>query len=752
MRFKKSLFAAAVGLFGSVGSQQLVFAEEVQASNAIEEIIVTATKRVTSLQDTAIAISALSNSTIEKRGLVGMEDYLSTLPGITMQDRGAGQNTITIRGVGSGSQVERNPTVGVYLGETPVTGLGANGNGNQGGSADIKLVDIERIEVLRGPQGTLYGTGSMGGTVRAIPIAPNLEEMEGKIATRYSETSNRGGSNSMVQGVINFPVIKDELAFRTVAYKFDNSGYIDNVSESQISPVNASSIAAGGLARNRNDVGNDEYTGARIIALWQAVDQLEVSLMHAYQKIEQDGLREVDINLIGDFQQASLSISGNGDGEELNSKTNISNLTLKYDLGWGSILSSTSKIVHDGSSKIDASTFFGPTFGVSINEVDTDVFTQELRFVSQFDGPLQVLGGYYYEDNETNTNSLFQWSGILPAPVGANPNLTFLTARTVEVTQEAFFGELSYDITNQLNATAGFRYFDYDQGIPFNRTNGITSAVQGVKGNINDTNFKFNLAYHISENTLIYGQWAEGFRIGRIQSPSNSSDDIDDDGLIEFSDGVERAITEGILEPDTVESFEFGLKAKLMDNRLTLNSSVFRINWEGIPITLVSEARGSGFLFNAGESSSEGVELEIQAQLTNALILELSSSYVETVLEEDAPSLGNMGDNLPGSADFNFSASLEHQFNLRGYESFARIDYSYIGEYFHNFSETGEVSGGYNQINLKVGTQIDRLNIDIFANNLTDADNFTWVENLANAGRAYRLRPRTIGLNIGYLF
>ncbi len=748
MNSKKKLLASVMGLIVGGGNVAPVLAEGVTEQGRIDEVVVTASKRATGIQDTPMAISALSNNTIHKRGLVGMEDYLSTLPGVTMQDRGAGQNTITIRGIGTGSQFDTNPTVGVYFGETSLVGLGTPTNGNLAGSADIKLVDIERIEVLRGPQGSLYGSGSMGGTVRVIPVAPNLEKVQGKIATSYSQTDEQGGDNSMIQGAISVPVIDDELAIRAVAYRFDNSGFIDNVAASNPTPNVSAAVAASAVALDEDGIGSDEYTGYRLTALWRPINELDITLSYIDQEIGQEGAREVNTNLPGKFQQARLSINPDGDGEERGTDTSITNLTLEYDFGWGSVLSSTSQIDHIGESKVDLTSLDGdPRNGLADNAGDTDVFIEELRFVSQFNGPLQILAGYYYEDRKSDADYLFRWTGAQAAPA---PD--FLFSFREDLTQQAFFGELSYDLTKQVTATAGFRYFDYDQSVPFIRFDGIDSNVDDLRASTNDSIFKFNLSYHLNEDTLLYVQWAEGFRPGRLQSQVLPADDADNDGLVEFTDGTEREVTEGFVEPDTVENYELGLKSTLLDNRLTLNASIFRIDWEGIPVSLRSTSRNVNFFFNVGKSESEGIELEVQAELTESLYMQLSSSYVETVLEEDAPSLGNKGDNLPGSADFNFSGALEYQFDLSGYESFVRIDYSYVDEYYHNFSEAGEASGGYSQVNLKVGTRLEGVDIDLSVINLTNADDFTWVDNNFGMGRAYRLRPRTVGLNIGYRF
>ena len=251
---------------------------------------------------------------------------------------------------------------------------------------------------------------------------------------------------------------------------------------------------------------------------------------------------------------------------------------------------------------------------------------------------------------------------------------------------------------------------------------------------------------------MIYGQWAEGFRIGRLQTPVADEDDANGNGLVEFADGVEREVREGFLEPDTVENFEVGVKTTFMDNRVSLSAAVFRINWEGIPVNFTSPARGVTFFFNLGEAKSEGFEFETTSLLTSNLTLHFTGSYVDTVLTEDSPSLGDKGDNLPGSTDMNLSLALDYQFDLMTYDSFIRMDYVYVDEFYHNFSETGEASGGYNQINVKTGMTVGQVDVSLFVNNLTNADELTWVENAFANGRAYRLRPRTVGLNVGYRF
>ena len=226
MNSKKNLLAATVAFFMGAGAQVGVAqdGEVATQQNQIDEIIVTATKRGdgTSLQDTAMAISVLSSDTIEKRGLVEMKDYLATLPGVSYIEFAPGENRIVIRGLSLGPSDSQN-TAGAYLGEMPMSSASRS-------AFDIKLVDIERVEVLRGPQGTLYGSSSTGGTVRSIPAAPNLEALEGSIKGNFYTQSESDDMSQSFEGVINIPLVDDQLALRVAAYHHDNAGYVDSIS------------------------------------------------------------------------------------------------------------------------------------------------------------------------------------------------------------------------------------------------------------------------------------------------------------------------------------------------------------------------------------------------------------------------------------------------------------------------------------------------------------------------------------------
>ena len=766
MKSKKKMLAAVVSFFvGAGGTHQVVAQNESDSAGGdgfvLEEIVVTASKRGagTSIQDTPMAISALGGDSIEKRGLVGMDDYLRTLPGVDMQDRGAGVNSIVIRGIASDPQID-DATVGSYFGEVPISNLGGSGTNGAAGNADLKLVDIERIEVLRGPQGTIYGSGSMGGTVRVMPASPNLTETEGRLATRYSQTSERGDDNTMVQAVLNLPLIEDTFAVRGVVYRFDNSGYVDNVAGSQSGgPALDAAIAAGGVARDHGDAGSDEYTGFRLAALWQPVDVLDITLTYIQQEVEQDGQPEVNLNLSGDYQQTRLGVGANGvDRESLSNDIDIASLVANYDLGWGTVTSASSWIDYESSSESDLSIIGSPVYNAGNREIDR--FTQELRLASQLDGPFQFVAGFYYEDGESDWLQTWLWSGSDPSLNPLPPGSNFFNIPDVdEIEQKAFFGELSYEILEGLTATIGARHFDYDRTTSTGFTQFEPSAPLDTIGKTSekDTIYKANISYALNDDMLVYGQWAEGFRLGKgLPNPSpDTVCDPDNNGIIDEL-GITRPTK---LESDTSENFELGVKSSFAENRISLNAAVYRIKWDGIPV-LVTPFPLCSIQLNAGKATSEGVELEVEAALAENLRINASASYSEATLDDDTPSVGSKGDNLPGSADFNISVGLEYRFTLAEYPGFARVDYSYLSEYFSSTAEdkidpTIQGSGDFGQLNLKTGLTINDFDVDIFVNNATNEDGFTWVESVLPAfgtARGYQIRPRTVGLNIAYRF
>jgi outer membrane receptor protein involved in Fe transport len=746
-----------VGSFALLGMAQGAAAQDNEG-----DIIVTATRRETTLQETPASISAVTQEQIEKRNLVSMEDYLASLPGVGYQDRGNGSNTITIRGIGFGDQLTTNTPTGSYFGEVPVTGLGPQLNGNQAGNGDVKMIDVARVEVLRGPQGTLFGSGSLGGTVRIIPNAPNLTKFEGSAKAEYSNTARRGGNNYLAEAVVNVPLIQDQLAVRLVGYHYFNDGVVDNVGASYVAanPGSLFGTAAsrGVVFRDRNNVGSDKTTGVRASVLWEPMEGLSLSAWHLYQQIKQDGLKEVETTISPtDYLQVrpATGIGGNSN-EGVNTKLNISNFVLQYDWSWGSLLNSTSRIDSKAQSEISLS-FLGSVFiGTSApNRNHKKIFVNETRFTSSWGGPLQVIAGLYYEDRTNYTATNIIWSGIGPAPAGTITNSPRTRNKQV---QKAAFGELAFTPWEPFTLTVGARYYDFTQSVPFALTSSnpvVVSATQGRKASVNGVNWKVNAAYKVNENLFMYAQWAQGFREPRFQGLLDPIFDIDGDGLYEFRDGSERLPQAGLLDPDSVDTYEGGIKFQSDSGDVRGSLSAFYTDWTGIPVSILTTNLGAAFFFNAGKAVSKGIEFEMSGNLPDNWYAQFSASWVKTTLGSDPESRslagGRANADLPGSPDHNAYAALEKRFNIGGNEAFVRGDWTYVSDYISVINGTGR-AGDFHLLGASAGVTIDNFKIGVWVKNLTNRDDFTWIDNTLGSGRAYRLRPRTIGVNVGVKF
>jgi outer membrane receptor protein involved in Fe transport len=753
--------ARRLALLSVVSSVSLLTAVEsaaAQASDNPGDIVVTATKRETTLQTTPLAVSVLSADAIAKRNLVSMDDYLASLPGVSYQDRGNGSNTITIRGIGFGDQLSANTPTGSYFGEVSVTGLGPQLNGNQAGNGDIKMIDVARVEVLRGPQGTLFGSGSLGGTVRVIPNAPDLTQVEGRVQGEVSNTARRGATNYMLQGVVNLPVIQDQMAVRVAGYHFFNDGFVDNVAGSRPSPEIAAGVARGVVARDRKHVGSEETSGVRGSLLWKPADGLSLTLTHLFQRIKQDGLKEVETTVSAtDYLQVrpATGVAGNSN-EGVTTNLNLSNAVAQYDWSWGSLLNSTAYIDSKAKSAI-ALSFLGSSFiGTSApNRNHKEIFINEFRFTSKWDFPVQMISGLYYEDRSNYTATNIIWSGAGSPPTGTTLN----SPRTRNKQKQfAAFGELAYTPWDPFTLTFGARYYNFEQSIPFALTSSnpvVVGATQGRKAKVDGVNLKVNAAYEVSDAIFLYAQWAQGFREPRFQGVLDPLYDRNGNGLYEFRDGSERLPQAGLLDPDEVETYEGGVKFKLADGRLRGSLTGFYTNWNGIPVSILTTYLGAAFYFNAGKAVSKGVEFEVSGKLPANFYAQFSASWIKTNLGNDAESRSLAGGishaELPGSPDYNAFASLEKRFAVAGYDAYVRADWTYLSHYYSVINQTGR-AGGYSQFGAGAGVAMGRYTIGLFAKNLTNRKDFTWIDNTLGSGRAYRLRPRTIGINFAAKF
>ncbi|MGH3800400.1 MAG: TonB-dependent receptor, partial [Pseudonocardiaceae bacterium] len=576
---------------------------------------------------------------------------------------------------------------------------------------DLKLVDMERVEVLRGPQGTLYGASALGGAVRKIPKPPALGAFSSEINLGWSTTAEKGGDNSQVTAMLNVPLLRDTLALRVAAYRFDNSGYIVNDGAADPAKV-ALAQQFGATLIEDDDVNNHQYTGVRASLRWQPMQRLNATLMYIDQNLDSDGHAEVNPTL-RDYTIATISLRGitpNG-REFFRDDHQLTNLLLEYALGPGTITSSSSWLHGDFTWTRDNSRFIPAPLAIDV-PAKMSGFVEELRFSSSFDGPLQAIGGVYYEDLKNDAWLGSSWVGdpalLPPTLYGGDPsrNAVILDHNVLRVEQHAVYGEASYRLTKQLELTAGGRWFDYDRRQDnVRRGRWLTNGEFHESAAESGSRFKFNASYTVNEAALLYAQWAQGFRLGSPQqAPPSVICDLDNDGIL---DGTNAPVNPGDLKSDSLDSYELGGKFTLFDRRLTLNTAVFYIDWSDIPTVSPNGTCGFNVAINAAKAVSQGIELEGRWRLAGGLELRASGSYIDATFANDDPAAGaRKGERLPGTAQYNALLGLQYDFEVAGNASYVRGDYGYIGKFFRTVGEQRidlARSGDYAKLDMRFG-------------------------------------------------
>ncbi len=742
---------------GSPGSS--VAAESTDESNkGITEVVVTATKRAERIQDVPLSITAITADDIDRKGLVSGEDYLRGLPGVNQAGGGGsyGGNLIVVRGMQTSLRPEGgNGTTGTYFGETPTAGSA----GSYGSNVDIRLVDIERVEVLRGPQGTAFGSSSLGGTVRVIPVAPKLDRYEGRLSAGYSVTEGPGGDNSMYQGVGNLPLIVDKLAIRAVGYTFSDSGYYRNRAGSNAAYLNGFAIPLGAqaLATDEEGVGAYRASGGRISALWQASEDLRLTLGYMVHDNEMDGFA---VQNSASYEQQMLRVApqhvrrGQNGGYHDN-RISIANALLEYDLGWADLIGSYSHL--EGDNAFAASTEFialpwAASYGVP-SSLRRNV--GEIRIATRFSGRWNFLAGLYTERNDTRSIVEILWAAD-PATNFLAPGQRLILNNFTrgDARQNAAFGEVSWKLASTLTLTGGVRAFDYETHSLVDQT-GVFGTISGQRLGMDESGqiYRVNLSYKPGNEALLYAGWSQGFRLGSagVPPPSNTCD-VDGDGILDGT--TARLESVGDIFSDTVDNYELGGKLALLNRRLILDAAVFRMEWSDIPVNVRLPCSFS-YVGNAAGARSEGVELQASFQALDSVRIDLGGSYVDARLTTPVPALNvPAGRPLSGTPEVNLNFGLQHDMKLAGRDASVRIDSIYVGPFDANITLPPNTrAGDYIKVDASARVMLKSFNIDLFVHNLTNESAFTF-RDAVNRGAlyGYRMRPRTVGMQFSLDF
>jgi outer membrane receptor protein involved in Fe transport len=732
----------------------------------LQEIIVTATKRSEKLQDVPISISAITSEDITSRGFTNYADYLNSVPGVYFQDLGAGHGTVRIRGI-SASEGGVPSTTATYFGETVTSVLT-----NQGGKPNLRLVDIDRVEVLRGPQGTLFGASALAGVVRVIPKAPNLQEFEANVGVRGFNTAHSEDTSYHAEATVNIPLVTDKLALRVVGYQDDIAGFIDNTFAGQpeidwsaaLGAPDGTLVSPAIAPFTRRDVNSQDTWGVRGTLTWQATDRLSFELMHATQDVKIDSEEFTD-PAIGDYGQSrGLDVfDKGGNGERLDLNT----LVVNYDWDAVSLISASSwtemKRFSDQDIAFLAQASGLPPLPWGLNDYsEGELFTQEVRLQSRGDQPLQWTVGAYYLNQEAKFSQFvpdFSCPACLGQVVrGQNFELDAPLAKFYESEQKSLFAQVSYDITDRWTLGVGARYLEDDitdfdisaDGFLIRGgTPGPTTPEPPQSGHVAELNPSAYVRFEPSDNATLYAQAAKGFRSGVVNPliADTCVDQAEALGAKEFTD------------PDTLWNYEVGAKSQLADGRLAINGAVYRQKWEGVQLGVTLEC-GFSQVLNAGDATSDGAELELVAQPVDAWRFNVSVAFNNTEFDNVVPESGfRSGDRLPEVPKVNGSAGVQYSFSLGStWSGFVRADYVHVGEVLVVFPAPDPADSvrvkqdAFDTANLRLSFQRGPLGLDLFGNNLGDERGIVNTGQPSFGSRENITRPREVGVELRYSF
>ena len=755
-----------------------------------EEIIVTAQKRATSLQDVPFSVAALSSEDIKESGATNIVDLARNVPGLYIADLGPGQSQVAIRGISAGQVIRDQPgvkeSVGIYLDESPISVALF--------TPDLDLYDLDRIEVLRGPQGTLFGAGSSSGTVRYITAQPNIGETGGSLDLTVSSTTD-GEEGGSLRGAVNVP-LGEKAAMRAVAYRSELPGFID-------SHYPGRSV--------REDVNGGSRTGGRLAFRFEPTENVVITPRIVYQKLETDGYPRIDIyNILGNtFTTTQPQVDPGERGQVTQIDEGLTDEftmgDLKLEFGFGGDLGLTSVTTYiDRQVEVDrdASQLTGSvTFDVGgtdaqvrlnsplIDQTDMQVFSQELRLASTGEGPFQWLTGVFYQTADRDYAQTLPTPGydaILPRGTGAPVDTPYYSRLSYDFTQFAAFGEATYRFSPEWAITGGLRYYNFDEDrvitiagafadLPHFDELGSTSS-DGVSPRV-------ILSFSPSKNAQFTAQVARGFRLGGINDPLNvtlcQGNDIDTYG------------GHPTWDDEKVTNFELGAKTRFAEGRVTLNGAVFFSKIDGLQVVADAGSCSSRIILNA-DAESKGAEVELFVRPDEHWDVGISATYADAEITKSQldPTTGNPiggirdGNRLPTSPKLQAVATLAYNWALTSsLESYVRLTAQHVGSSFTQVADQEPNFGvirvpppvadgsarlipfgdpdvtridfdpelpSYDIANLRWGVRTDRWEGGLFVNNLFDERAFLSVDR--ERGRSARVGyltnlPRTIGVN-----
>lgn len=761
-----------------------------KATPFLDEIVVTATYRDTAEMDTPLSMMAIDESMIESMGLQNMADLALAVPSLNVIQTDSSRTNVSIRGIRAISGYEApNQTkamTSIYIDETPVTG-GQEPDRQIGGV----MFDLARVEVLNGPQGTLFGEGSMAGTIRYISNQPDLNEWASKVQVNFNGMNESGDAGYRFDGMVNIPLVKDKFAVRLVGFTTESPGYLDR-----------RTIAGTTVEK---DINTETSSGGRITAKWQATDQLSVKFTASTLESETDSYAWASAPYYVETQASPFAPGSYDDLQQYN-------LVVEYAFPWADFTSSTSYFDRDASFSqefLETGTHLIDWYAALVNNyqlapfgdpsapipftgnpqdmtnmtsfagtfyIESERFAQEFRLVSNGDGPFGWIAGFFYKDSDDSTsrNAPFgltpeteqwrpQYESFLLAPENSPDN---------SLEEYAIFGDFSYALSESWELNAGVRYTDMTQ--EFSRVNAGTDDQEWTP--------RVGLTWRPNEDMMYFGIVSTGFRPGGYNGDLNydlgllnnllaTAGDIN----LPTRDGEDALVSERLVavnsklyfDGDSAINYELGAKLRLLDGRMNLTGSAFYFDWKDAimlqdagPLAGITSALT--YNGNTGKAHSTGFDLNASGMVTENLFVRLGVQWIEAEIDSAFQPKGGLaqtkGNRLPDAPEWKWTASAAYMFPVMpGIEGEVRLDWSGQTKSWSDVENTDrrEVPQ-YNMANIRVTIREaaeNRWRLALYGRNLFDDEILVWNggESLFGIVNSYA-RPRSYGIEATYEF
>ncbi len=730
----------------------------------LDTVVVTANKRVENVREVGASISVVGERQLENLGASSLSDYAALIPGMQVQSGGTpGLTSVSLRGIAATSS---GATVATYIDEVPVGSSGIYQGANTL-MLDLLPYDITRVEVLRGPQGTLYGAGAIGGLLKYVTREPDLSVRELRVGLGLRSVQD-GGDEWNGRFGASVPLQDDRLALRVSFARNGIPGFTDNAVD------------------GRRDIDPVEQSGARAALLWDG-ERSDMRLSLLRQRIRADDRSSVALDPDTQAPLDGHYVTRAWQPQPFEKTLTLAALGFDVDLGWADLVSASGWSKTDTRNQIDATIQFGEVANAMLGlpdpgsanvdyRFDLDKFTQEFRLASKTGGAFEWMAGVFYtKEDALQTQSV--WLGQLDGSALPSPYDEMFSALGVlempsTYEETALFANLSWRLGERFKVDGGVRLARNEQWFSQNGTAGILVPIGEFPGRSSEDVFTWSLSpqWKLGEDTMVYVRAATGYQPGgpNVALP-----------------GMPSSVDSSMLD-----SYEVGLKSQFADRRVSLDLAAFRIDWDDIQVA--SSFNGIGGLVNGGEATSEGVELAMLLHPTAALSFGVNGAYTKakvkndferTVIPQDGYDVvlntGLAGDRLPYVPEWSWSAVAEYAFTLSGgYQGQAGAAWRWVGERVNSTSERQQVTaagdpstvlveeltppveiGSYSALDLYAGIGRNNWELRAYVDNVTGRKAWSAVspaDSEVLGGRvhlaAVPILPRTVGLELDFRF